>query len=109
MSTSMDRLKVTVPFYPVQFLKDIKQSTFIPCDMKRARKFYSAYGVDKSDDAEIFQIKAKNLLSSVQYHLDRLGIPFWLSSGTCLGRCVIFHLFRTLPPGQSKRLFLNSD
>ena len=86
MTTSMDRLKVTVPFYPVQFLSSLEQSTFIPCDIKRARRFYSIYGLDKSVDAEIFRIKAKTLLSYVTYHLDQLGIPFWLSSGTCLGK-----------------------
>ena len=85
MTTSMDGLKVAVPFYPVQFLANLEHSTFIPCDMNRARKFYSTYGLDKSVDAEIFRIKAKNLLTYAKFQLDQLGVPFWLSSGTCLG------------------------
>jgi len=85
METSMDRLKVVVPFYPVQFIAELEQSTFIPCSMNRARSFYSVYGLDKSVNAGVFRIKAKNMLTYVKHHLDQLGVPFWLSSGTCLG------------------------
>lgn len=85
-STTMDDLMVTIPFYPVVFLRNLEQSSFIPCDLKRARRFFSVYGLDKSENAEIFRLKAKNLLTSVKAQLDQLGIPFWLSSGTCLGK-----------------------
>ena len=89
----MDRLKVVVPFYPVQFIAELEQSTFIPCSMNRARSFYSVYGLDKSVNAGVFRIKAKNMLTYVKHHLDQLGVPFWLSSGTCLGNYIFCFFF----------------
>ena len=81
----MDKLKVTLPQFPKAFLNNIQNSRFIPCDLSRARKFYSTYGMDQSSEADVFRLKARNLLSTVKNVLDELGVRFWLSSGTCLG------------------------
>ena len=84
-TTAMDKLKVTIPQFPKAFLNNIQNSRFIPCDLTRARKFYSTYGMDQSSEADVFRLKARNLLSAVKNVLDELGVRFWLSSGTCLG------------------------
>ncbi len=34
----------------------------------------------------MFRKKARNVIAKAKETLDHLGIPFWLSSGTCLGR-----------------------
>eukprot|EP00795_Rhopilema_esculentum_P002067 gene2067-17634_t len=84
-TTQLDGLSVSVPLYIKKFAGRINNSIYINCDYSRARKFYSKYGRDESEDAEVFRLKAKNLLNQVKFALDQLGVPFWLSSGTCLG------------------------
>ncbi len=88
----MDKLSVTIPKHPVSFIPVLSSSKFLPCDMKRARAFYSKYGVLRSTEADLFRLKAKNLLFTVKFVLDRLGVRFWLSSGTCLGTFWFFSI-----------------
>jgi len=58
---------------------------FIECDKVRANSFHAKYGREESEESNSFRLKATNLLSKVRLLLDELEIPFWLSSGTCLG------------------------
>ena len=39
-----------------------------------------------------FQKRAKELLHLAAKTLKKLGVRFWLSSGTCLGKILAFHL-----------------
>lgn len=63
----------------------MKSSRFIECDVKRAQEFYSKYGEERNQDEEEFSIVARKILDTAKRALDGLGVPFWLSSGTCLG------------------------
>ena len=45
------------------------------------------HGLPSNQNADNFVESAKKLLSHAKHTLDKLGIRFWLSSGTCLGGC----------------------
>lgn len=54
---------------------------------------FQLYPDDVSLDAVEFRKKAKSLLHLAALTLNNLGVKFWLSSGTCLGKnlcCVAF-------------------
>ena len=82
---TIDGINVRAPRYPNPYLESIEQSRFIECDYKRALSFYAKYGKDSSADAVAFWQSAKELIGQAKKCLDELGIPFWISSGTCLG------------------------
>lgn len=81
----IDGTQLLVPRYLATFLKEIDARTFVPCHFDNARRFLSSYGYDSSPESELFRSKATNLLSIALDVLSDLGVPFWLSSGTCLG------------------------
>ncbi|KAL4658997.1 fukutin [Arapaima gigas] len=83
--TSVDGLDVWIPKNISQFLQEYTQARFLECRYREARTFYQLYPDDTSLEAMDFRMKAKSLLSLVAQTLTGLGIPFWLSSGTCLG------------------------
>uniref|UniRef100_A0A8C5LQ27 Ribitol-5-phosphate transferase n=1 Tax=Leptobrachium leishanense TaxID=445787 RepID=A0A8C5LQ27_9ANUR len=80
-----DGLKVQIPKDPSQFLKEMPHSKFLECRYKEARSFFQLYPDDISLEGIEFRKKAKSLLHMAASTLETLGIPFWLSSGTCLG------------------------
>lgn len=47
---------------------------------------FQVYPDDASFDAVEFRRKAKSLLHLAALTLNNLGVKFWLSSGTCLGK-----------------------
>lgn len=49
------------------------------------------YPDDASLDAVEFRKKAKSLLHLAALTLNNLGVKFWLSSGTCLGKTFVLH------------------
>ena len=57
--------------------------------MSRAEKFHQTYpeNTNKRDQihAILFKKRVRHLLAVAKHTLDALGIPFWISSGTCLG------------------------
>lgn len=68
------------------FLQNPQSVRFIEgCNKTRAKEFYKQYGDDESETALQFKMNAYHLIYKVKQILDELGIPFWLSSGTCLG------------------------
>lgn len=69
------------------FLRAISESAskFIECDYKRADTFFRTHGRDQSITAVRFKHQAWKILSRAKRILDDLEVPFWLSSGTCLG------------------------
>ena len=64
---------------------------FIECDYEKASTFLKEHK-RKFDDTNRFQHKAWKLLSRTQVIMDHLGVPFWLSSGTCLGKDILLLL-----------------
>lgn len=81
----VDGIKMRVPKYLATFLRDIDKRKFVPCHFENVRRFLSSYGLDSSAESNIFRTKASNLLSIASDVLNELKVPFWLSSGTCLG------------------------
>lgn len=80
----VDGVNFMVPKYPKKFLSQIPHSKFLECNYQAAAKFLSQYNEKEEEEGEIFRFGAKDLLISGAAVLDELGIPFWLSSGTCL-------------------------
>lgn len=74
-----------MPTEPDKLASEQAQAQFKGCNLTNARQFYSKYGRDVSPDAILFKRKALEVLSAAMSALDRLGVRFWLSSGTCLG------------------------
>lgn len=88
----IDGVNLRVPAEPHKLIFAQNESRFIGCNLTNAQRFYSKYGRDVSPDALLFKKKALQVLSIVVEVLDRLGVRFWLSSGTCLGEgfsCVV--------------------
>uniref|UniRef100_A0A8D2FLZ4 Ribitol-5-phosphate transferase FKTN N-terminal domain-containing protein n=1 Tax=Theropithecus gelada TaxID=9565 RepID=A0A8D2FLZ4_THEGE len=63
---TVDGLEVLIPKNPMSFVEEVPHCRFIECRYKEARS-------------------AKELLQLAAKTLNKLGVPFWLSSGTCLG------------------------
>mgnify|MGYP002804020012 FL=1 len=83
--STIDGRSIRLPSDINEFLKNLKNSRYLPCDIKRAREFYSKYGDDGTDMAGMFRKRGKEVLQIAKIILDNLGVRFWLSSGTCLG------------------------
>nr|XP_012294519.1 fukutin isoform X4 [Aotus nancymaae] len=81
----VDGLEVLIPKDPVHFVEEIPHSRFIECRYKEARAFFQQYLDDNTVEAMAFRKSAKELLQLAAKTLNKLGVPFWLSSGTCLG------------------------
>jgi hypothetical protein len=54
---------------------------------------------DNTVDAMVFRKRAKELLQLAAKTLKDLGVPFWLSSGTCLGKNALLFLSLSLALG----------
>ncbi|KAF3701583.1 Fukutin [Channa argus] len=83
--TVLDGLDVRVPRNVSRFLSEQQNSHFLECHYRDARNFLQLYPDDSSSAAVDFRRKAKSLLHLASQTLAELNIPFWLSSGTCLG------------------------
>ncbi|KPP69681.1 fukutin-like [Scleropages formosus] len=83
--SSVDGLDVWIPKNTSRFLTEYSHARFVECRYRDARTFYQLYPEDTSPEATDFRMKARSLLSVASQTLTGLGIPFWLSSGTCLG------------------------
>lgn len=69
------------------FLHQESHLPFVPCNRTRSREFEEKH---PSNDADIeqnrlFRLKVKRILGTASRLLNKLKIPFWLSSGTLLG------------------------
>lgn len=85
LHTKIDGVILNLPKQIDNFMKKPEDVRFIECDKVKANKFTQKYGRDESEEANSFRIKALSLLTKAKKVLDELEIPFWLSSGTCLG------------------------
>ncbi|XP_030640407.1 ribitol-5-phosphate transferase FKTN [Chanos chanos] len=83
--TTLDGLDVLIPKNLSRFLSEHSQARFLECRYREARAFYQLYPDDTSPEAMDFRMKAKSLLHLTAQVLSQVGVPFWLSSGTCLG------------------------
>ena len=82
----IDGIPISIPADLKKLTSEISQSQFTGCNLSNAQAYYSKYGRDVSQDAVLFKKKALEVLSTAIDTLDRLGVRFWLSSGTCLGK-----------------------
>ncbi|GAB1288519.1 Ribitol-5-phosphate transferase [Apodemus speciosus] len=82
---TVDGLDMLIPKDPGRFLEEVPHSRFIECRYTEARAFLQQYTDDNTVDAVAFRKRAKELLQLAAKTLKALGVPFWLSSGTCLG------------------------
>ncbi|XP_020492654.2 fukutin [Labrus bergylta] len=83
--TVLDGLDVRVPQNVSRFLYELRHARFLECRYHDARNFLQLYPEDSSPQSLDFRRKVKTLLHRVAQILTKLDIPFWLSSGTCLG------------------------
>uniref|UniRef100_A0A8C7S398 Ribitol-5-phosphate transferase n=1 Tax=Oncorhynchus mykiss TaxID=8022 RepID=A0A8C7S398_ONCMY len=83
--TTLDGLDVRIPRNISGFLTEYSQARFLECRYRDARSFFQLYPDDTSPEAMNFRMKAKALLHLAARILTELRVPFWLSSGTCLG------------------------
>lgn len=83
--TVLDGLDVRIPRNVTRFLSEQRHARFLECRYRDARSFLQLYPDDSSPDAVEFRRKVKLLLHLAARTLARINVPFWLSSGTCLG------------------------
>ncbi|XP_057675103.1 fukutin [Corythoichthys intestinalis] len=83
--TVVDGLDVAVPRNISGFLAERGRARFLECRYRDARRFLQLYPDDNTPQALDFGNKAKSLLRLAAETLARLHVPFWISSGTCLG------------------------
>ena len=82
----IDGIPISIPADLKKLTSETSQSQFTGCNLSNAQAYYGKYGRDVSQDAVLFKKKALEVLSTAINTLDRLGVRFWLSSGTCLGK-----------------------
>nr|XP_057912802.1 fukutin [Doryrhamphus excisus] len=100
--TVLDGLDVRIPHNISSFLFERQQARFLECRHSDARRFLQIYPDDVSPEALDFRNKAKSLLLLAAQTLTNLHIPFWISSGTCLGwfrQCSIISYSRDVDIG----------
>lgn len=85
----VDGIWLHFPHTIKEFLAQIPHAKFIECDYHRAQVFLNKNPQDNTEEAKQFLRKGRQLLSRGKEILDDLGVPFWLSSGTCLGEIVV--------------------
>lgn len=81
----IDGIHISIPADQKKISLETSQSQFTGCNLTNAQAYYGKYGRDVSQDAVLFKKIALEVLSTAITALDRLGVRFWLSSGTCLG------------------------
>lgn len=83
--TVVDGLDVRVPRNVSRFLSEQRHAHFLECDYRRARSFLQTYPEDSGPAALDFRKKVRTLLQISVQTLGQIQVPFWISSGTCLG------------------------
>lgn len=83
--TVLDGLDIRIPRNVTHFLSEQRYARFLECRYRDARNFLQLYPQDSSPDAVEFLRRVKLLLHLTSQTLSRINVPFWISSGTCLG------------------------
>lgn len=73
------------PNNSVKLVQEVKDSHYLECNYTRTQQFNTKHPPDLSEEAQRFKRNARQIIARAKQYLDDLGIPFWLSSGTCLG------------------------
>ena len=81
----VDGTEVLIPYHIKGFLTEYKHAKFVECNWTRAAEFRQKYPTVLSSNDKMFMANAKKLILRAKHVLDGLNVPFWLSSGTCLG------------------------
>ncbi|XP_071111455.1 ribitol-5-phosphate transferase FKTN-like [Haliotis cracherodii] len=79
--TAVDGMWLYLPHPVGEFLAQMPRSKFIECDYQGAQTYLSKNPQKRSGIA----LHGAEVLYKTKRALDPLGIPFWLSFGTCLG------------------------
>ncbi|XP_071111423.1 ribitol-5-phosphate transferase FKTN-like [Haliotis cracherodii] len=79
--TTVDGMWLYLPHPVGEFLAQMPRSKFIECDYQGAQTYLSKNPPKRS----LLTFHGAKVLYKTKRALDPLGIPFWLSSGTCLG------------------------
>ncbi|XP_048258047.1 ribitol-5-phosphate transferase FKTN-like isoform X2 [Haliotis rufescens] len=79
--TTVDGMWLYLPHPIGEFLAQMPRSKFIECDYQGAQTYLSKNPPKRS----LLTFHGAKVLYKAKRALDHLGIPFWLSSGTCLG------------------------
>ena len=96
MPVLVDGLSLLIFRYPAIYFKELKTSRFLECDESKTTTFYRKYPQKKSINALLFKKRVQHLLEVLTQTLDEMNIPFWLSSGTCLGNhALLTNIFKT--------------
>ncbi|CAH1781201.1 unnamed protein product, partial [Owenia fusiformis] len=76
-----------VPASTSKYLSSLEHSKFIPCNQTRADQFNSANKLSKAAIVKANRAanKARKILRATQDVFDKVGMEFWLTSGTLLG------------------------
>lgn len=81
----VDGLDVRVPRNVTRFLLEQRDAHFLECGYRDARSFLQTYPEDTGPAALDFRRKVRTLLQTSVRTLGQIQVPFWISSGTCLG------------------------
>lgn len=73
---------------PENLMTQTFDATFLDCNYTRAREFYRLY---KQPTDNEFVKNAVTVMLKGREILNKLEVPFWLSSGNCLGKIVLCH------------------
>lgn len=68
------------------FLKEQYNSRFLECNAIRARRYLEKHPIELNQEETEFLVQARRLLALGKEVMDSVGVRFWLSSGTCLGK-----------------------
>ena len=79
-------VQLSFPADSSAFIWALQHAKFVECDYARARHFFMKYGKKDLQDMSEFRRTGRQLLSLVTQTLDSMEVPFWISSGTCLGK-----------------------
>ncbi|KAK7909310.1 hypothetical protein WMY93_013994 [Mugilogobius chulae] len=74
-----------VPRNITHFLLEQRHAHFLECGYHDARNFLQLYPQDSSPSSLSFRRKVQTLLQISVQTLAQIQVPFWISSGTCLG------------------------
>lgn len=83
--SALDGLDVRVPRNVSRFLWEQRHAHFLECRYHDAHNFLQLFPEDLSPAAVDFRRKVKTLLQITVQTLGQIQVPFWISSGTCLG------------------------
>ncbi|XP_021353871.1 fukutin-like [Mizuhopecten yessoensis] len=81
----IDGISLYIPKPANKFPGLVAQSKYIECNQTRKNDFLKAYPTNLSHKAKHFKKHAKEMIAEAKKVFDKLGMRFWISSGTLLG------------------------